>query len=599
MVSTKAPLMIVSGVIFILLVSVVSLEFFSGPMESMTGAGTAVVASKEKSLPPRTGDSSKSENSRCELILDGYDPTAAVDIQVRDYIIYTTTSSRKVQVFSRDYLTGELEPVSEYNTLISGNLYVDKNNLIYLADGEDGLKVLARRGKSLVLDGQYDTDGSAKDVFVDDEGIIYLTDDIGGLKVFTRDAGSGKLTLDGNYPSSNNARFSSLAVKDDLIYVSHTGTLLILKREKSTGDITLVKRYTDPSFGIGIYDLFVDNNDRIYIGDGNGLKVFDLEKDTFELKLIGTFSSYVMKAYVSEVFVDDAGLIYLAEGIVGTEVLKNAQSSDPILLATSSLPISDDRILRAIYAQNNQVYATSTDGIYIFNLSCASQSSTCSDSDGKDTYTQGYVWGIFRNPFDVPFAYKDICDSPEMLKEYLCKGDIMYSLDVNCSLPSNGILCKEGKCVKGDAQNMLCSDSDGQNFYNKGNVSGTINNITYFYEDVCQSPATLNEYVCTEKGYSSLFHTCNSGMMCDNGACVNSTHPDFCGEAGDAGDDPYDAGTVYGYSSGASYSYKDTCSGDYALIEYYCSNNRYQTHDYFPCPAGKKCATGSDGGLCI
>ena len=98
-----------------------------------------------------------------------------------------------------------------------------------------------------------------------------------------------------------------------------------------------------------------------------------------------------------------------------------------------------------------------------------------------------------------------------------------------------------------------CNDSDGKDYYNKGNVissSGT-------YEDYCSTSSRVLEYYCSGDRASSLNTYCSKG--CSNGACLSSTTT--CTDS-DGGDLPYISGTVVD-KYGRTKSDYCTASGNY------------------------------------
>lgn len=73
--------------------------------------------------------------------------------------------------------------------------------------------------------------------------------------------------------------------------------------------------------------------------------------------------------------------------------------------------------------------------------------------------------------------------------------------------------CYGGQCAVYTISN--CLDSDGYNYYNKGNISTNYGN----FSDACLNGNTLIEMVCLGNSGSALPHIC-SPEYCSNGECV-------------------------------------------------------------------------------
>lgn len=66
-----------------------------------------------------------------------------------------------------------------------------------------------------------------------------------------------------------------------------------------------------------------------------------------------------------------------------------------------------------------------------------------------------------------------------------------------------------------------CVDSDGKDYFQRGNVSGIHLLSPYFYNDSCIDAITLNEYYCNGGLSLSETYICPLDKFCSNGACVN------------------------------------------------------------------------------
>lgn len=141
---------------------------------------------------------------------------------------------------------------------------------------------------------------------------------------------------------------------------------------------------------------------------------------------------------------------------------------------------------------------------------------SCTDSDGKDTYTVGTTTHVVNSVSNI---YHDSCVDNWNVKEYYCDGIVLNSVTAVCNQG-----CQDGKCLKIIG---TCSDTDGgDNIYVRGTVSGLTNDNpqkSYSETDECCVDGTcMLEHSCVADSYGGNTYTelvkiCNKGCM--NGYC--------------------------------------------------------------------------------
>ncbi|MBM3234208.1 hypothetical protein FJZ19_03870 [Candidatus Pacearchaeota archaeon] len=136
---------------------------------------------------------------------------------------------------------------------------------------------------------------------------------------------------------------------------------------------------------------------------------------------------------------------------------------------------------------------------------------------------------------------------------------------------------------------ISCTDSDGLNISNKGqvsyvyNLSGII--YAYNYTDSCSlDNSGVYEYFCSGNYAQAKFYKCQYG--CKNGACINYGKI-FCNET-DGGQNVNVSGTANNYTA----SFYDNCINNKTLREYYCNNGSINYFDY-NCGYAWGCYSGS------
>ncbi len=177
------------------------------------------------------------------------------------------------------------------------------------------------------------------------------------------------------------------------------------------------------------------------------------------------------------------------------------------------------------------------------NGRCVRSAVSCSDSDGIDIYTYGYVTRDSS-------TYNDVCTDTTHVREYWCDGTDVEMTTYEC--PS-GYECSGGRCI------ASCTDTDGgDDIYTYGTV--WVGDAAYSDACVIDNDHVRENY-CSAGAAAWSTHSCPDGYVCSSGVCVEG-----CEET-DSGDDP----AVAGITMKGTKNYTDTCLGSNTLVEFYCS----------------------------
>jgi len=222
--------------------------------------------------------------------------------------------------------------------------------------------------------------------------------------------------------------------------------------------------------------------------------------------------------------------------------------------------------VREYYCTGTDVYSTvfaCPSGYECSDGTCVETVHTCTDSDGTDIYTYGYITYDSAN-------YYDYCANSTHILEYYCSGS-PYSVLFFCGL---GYSCSGGKCI------ATCSDSDGGVDISE---RGTARYGSSYSTDSCSSRTTVTEYYCGLTGILSTAGVCSSGNICYSGECVEE-----CSDT-DGGNFPY----VYGTATFDGRTYTDECMGENTVREYFCEDGVLAYTDV-ECTAGEihYCSSG-------
>jgi hypothetical protein len=200
----------------------------------------------------------------------------------------------------------------------------------------------------------------------------------------------------------------------------------------------------------------------------------------------------------------------------------------------------------------------------------ACSAAPCTDSDGgevaeaKGTATSGAA------------SSTDACAGETSVTEYYCSAGGVLSRAMGCGA---GKHCVEGACVA-----YTCTDSDGGQEEGEAGTTSIGDNRK---EDSCSSDGRrVMEYYCDASGsINNASIACGSDEMCEDGACVEASCTDS-----DGGQVKVEAGTARLGTTSRS----DICSGEVAVVEYYCGGGDILSIT-MQCGIGNFC----EGGACV
>ena len=149
-------------------------------------------------------------------------------------------------------------------------------------------------------------------------------------------------------------------------------------------------------------------------------------------------------------------------------------------------------------------------------------------------------------------------------------------------------LCQDGACVAVEAQEPVCSDSDGgADPTRRGAVTGTHRSGAPFdWRDSCSADGEVIEWTCTEADTpDAVYLECGEGETCRGGVCAEQRCEDS-----DPADDPSLAGRVTNLGGDI---FPDRCEGDW-LHQFDCADDgaAVPIEDFF-------CKYGCANGACL
>jgi hypothetical protein len=142
---------------------------------------------------------------------------------------------------------------------------------------------------------------------------------------------------------------------------------------------------------------------------------------------------------------------------------------------------------------------------------------SCTDSDGKDIYTQGTVYGT--NSYGESFKMIDNCQNTETVIEYLCDGQNPVENSYTCSV---GTVCYNGACIKKEVippstGNSCIWSTDPDNC----GANGDGFKCVYKLDQVTQTYLTSDDTSCS--GQPQLTTSSVQFQLCDNGHILLSS----------------------------------------------------------------------------
>ncbi len=238
----------------------------------------------------------------------------------------------------------------------------------------------------------------------------------------------------------------------------------------------------------------------------------------------------------------------------------------PLLLllvfgCTSECPYDFDPVCGIDNVTYSNSCVASINGIGVSHEGICAKEPTCTDSDGgRDIFRQGTAGDK-----------SDRCED-EIIIEYYCENGARKFSEFYCP---RGYECSGGECSR-----ISCDDSDGGQIITERGETSTLGRIE---KDFCIDSNTVREFYCSLGEIKSEERSCGSGEQCISGECVNLP----CSDS-DLGKEAEVRGSVM---QGGS-EHVDRCSGNFGVIEYFCSGDQADSVE-IECAEGHECIDGA------
>lgn len=237
---------------------------------------------------------------------------------------------------------------------------------------------------------------------------------------------------------------------------------------------------------------------------------------------------------------------------------------------------------------------------------------TCTDSDGNDVFTAGFVSGLNGStgqPFSYPgiSSFNDVCLTQTTVREWTCNNNNEPIFNnANCN---NG--CSNGACNPAPAQTCTDSDSSTSNssfsIFTEGLVSGIngSNGNSYRFSDVCEtfgSVGQVAENFCNNNDPAVRYISCPAGCNTNNfpsRACLPAPSQNATCTDTDGGINLFIAGSATGVSPSTGNTgvatLRDQCSSSISVVEAFCdvNTNTANITGSLRCPTGAVCSNGA------
>ncbi|MFH1134028.1 MAG: hypothetical protein V1735_06060 [Nanoarchaeota archaeon] len=189
-------------------------------------------------------------------------------------------------------------------------------------------------------------------------------------------------------------------------------------------------------------------------------------------------------------------------------------------------------------------------------------------------------------------------------QSYILVDDSIITVMEVIPVPLNetGVYDQVDFCIEvpeGNQTNASCYDSDGNDKYTYGYVTGVSElGAPYTYYDSCVNNNWVDEWECVGVVPFGSNVDCGSGYYCTGGRCVvNQTNTTNSCNDSDGGMNYPVFGTVTGSYNGRYYVYNDNCFNDQRLFEEYC-NGQIRNEILYDCSLGNQTNSTCVSGRC-
>jgi hypothetical protein len=140
-------------------------------------------------------------------------------------------------------------------------------------------------------------------------------------------------------------------------------------------------------------------------------------------------------------YIDIIIIIIVLVGILGTYYLIQKKPISSTTTTTVRTITSTSTTIQTTTTTASSSTTTSTSTTTITIITTTPMAYTCSDSDGKNYYTKGYVDACSGRGEMACYHQYDRCEGENVVREYFCKNNKMQWEDFEC--PQG---CSDGAC---------------------------------------------------------------------------------------------------------------------------------------------------------
>ncbi|NHJ49371.1 MAG: hypothetical protein FK733_16395 [Asgard group archaeon] len=245
------------------------------------------------------------------------------------------------------------EKIGEYASNSYDVVVVDE--IAYLADGDDGLKILNISDLTAPVEiGVHDDGGEATGLFVSGD-IVFLADGTDGLEIINVSDPTSPVEIG----QQTHGTVTNVFVDEENGWITSDGWLALWDiSDLSDPDPMLYGMPSTQAAGVHVYDGYA------YVAEGtSGLRIYDGNHTEAWISVISTF--YDSSGSTYDVFVDD-DIAYVADGYDGLEMLDVSNPSAPVEIGQ----YTDGFAATGVFVNDGFAYvAKGLDGLGIIDVS--------------------------------------------------------------------------------------------------------------------------------------------------------------------------------------------------------------------------------------